>query len=97
MQQAVVHPWFVDEEFARWLFERDPERDWAAAAETAQRLAPTLLGLSVPAATALARAGGVSVRVVRGDGAPRFATTDRRPNRINVDVSLGVIVAADVY
>jgi hypothetical protein len=34
---------------------------------------------------------------VRGAGAPRAVTRDLRPNRINVDVQNGVIVAAEMY
>jgi hypothetical protein len=87
----------VDEELARWLAERDPEADWAAAAEAAERLAPTIVGLSVPEATERAQADGVILRVVRGDGAPLWGTADRRPNRVNVDVEHGLIVSAAVY
>ncbi len=87
----------VDEEFSRWLAERDPEADWTTAAEVAERLAPELVGSSVAAETERARAAGVILRVVRGEGAPGVITRDRRPNRVNVAVEDGTILSAEVY
>jgi hypothetical protein len=87
----------VDEELARWIARRDPDADWAGAAADAERLAPTIIGMSLAEATELARADGVDLRVVRGDGALPALTRDRRPNRVNVHVERGVIVAADAY
>jgi hypothetical protein len=85
-----------DDEFARWLAERDPEADFATAARTTEQLAPTLIGLDTAAATQRAQERGVTIRIVRGEGAGKSMTRDRRPNRINVAVEHGRVVSAEV-
>ncbi|HEX4338209.1 MAG TPA: hypothetical protein VH062_20030 [Polyangiaceae bacterium] len=87
----------MDEPFTRWLADRDPEVDWAAATAVAEQLAPELIGSSVAAAVERARAVDVIIRVVRGEGALGRVTRDRRPNRVNVAVEDGTIVSAEVY
>jgi hypothetical protein len=87
-----------DEDFARWLAERDPEADWAAAAQVAERLVPALVGLDEPNAKAKVDAAECGFRVLRRDGASCGPfTLDRRPNRVNVAVEHGLIVSAEVY
>ena len=59
----------------------------------AEQLAPTLIGLDIAAAKALAQEHDVRLRV-RGEG-PALWTWNRMPNRINVAVEQGRVVSAE--
>jgi hypothetical protein len=75
----------------------DPAAAFRKAAEVAEALAPTLVGLAESDGKAAVDAQNCLYRVARRDGVSFGARADRRPNRINVTIENGTITAAEVY
>jgi hypothetical protein len=86
-------------DFAAWKREQDerrPTRRGSRPLVAAAQVAAEVIGLGEDLARARVEAAGLIWRVVKRDGTGIPVRADRRPDRLSVEVTNGIVIAATV-